>query len=624
MSVSVTLGTTVETNGAATIVLTEPAGAQQGDMFVACITHRIGTNTWTLPSGWTLIRHDTVADGNGRVCNLLAYIERGAVALTAGERTFTASGAPQSNGRIVGLRSTRGKLVFDASAGESEVAQTTAVASAGLTTARANEFLLMVCGMDAFTTTASGQQAATSPTSGSWTEIAEVTGITSGTEQALATATKPAAGGTGNLSYTASATGRHAISTAAFWEDYAFRGDNGTFSLSGQAVGLPIPPPISINYNYVGGQTFTPAAANASTSLINVPSGAADAARRLLIGVVQSVAGGGISNNVSAVTVDGVAATKLIEVGTLNNVSWWYTGLIPSGTDVDIDIKSGSSVTVGPASFGKIHVYRIIGARTAAFDTLSDIGTSGTDDPTGVIDVTLYGGIFILAAGGFYATTAATHAQPSGFVEDAEAAEFNANSTRRMTNSVSSYWAGTAETNKSITVDVTNGTGSSTPAINMVAVALQAIGDDPVLDPANGVFALTGQTANLRYGRRLNSQQGTFALSGQIALLQRSRIMAAAQGAFGLTGQVATFTRTYVLTSDFGEFLLVGQGITFTITPRNPWYEENTTDDIWTEQAVEASSWSEQTTTVASWTEDPITSLSWTEQAAPSNTWTEE
>jgi len=62
----------------------------------------------------------------------------------------------------------------------------------------------------------------------------------------------------------------------------------------------------------------------------------------------------------------------------------------------------------------------------------------------------------------------------------------------------------------------------------------------------------------------LNADGGSFTLTGQNADLLFGRVLAAGGGSFTLTGQDVTFSRTYVLQAETGLFTLTGGNVTFT------------------------------------------------------------
>lgn len=78
-----------------------------------------------------------------------------------------------------------------------------------------------------------------------------------------------------------------------------------------------------------------------------------------------------------------------------------------------------------------------------------------------------------------------------------------------------------------------------------------------------GAFTLSGQAANLLYGRKLTSDVGTFALAGQTANLLYARKLAADVAAFTLAGQAAGLLKGKTLTADVGTFALAGQDVEF-------------------------------------------------------------
>jgi hypothetical protein len=76
-----------------------------------------------------------------------------------------------------------------------------------------------------------------------------------------------------------------------------------------------------------------------------------------------------------------------------------------------------------------------------------------------------------------------------------------------------------------------------------------------------GSFALTGQAISLKHGRRLGADHGAFSLSGQGISLEFGRRLAAAHGAFSLTGQDVIFRRGRSMAIEAGSFGLAGQDL---------------------------------------------------------------
>jgi hypothetical protein len=84
------------------------------------------------------------------------------------------------------------------------------------------------------------------------------------------------------------------------------------------------------------------------------------------------------------------------------------------------------------------------------------------------------------------------------------------------------------------------------------------VGGSPyTLTAAQGSFTLTGQAANLLFGRKLSAAQASFAFTGQAANLLYGRKIVAAQASFSLSGQSASLL--------FGRRLMAGQA-SFTLT----------------------------------------------------------
>jgi hypothetical protein len=73
-----------------------------------------------------------------------------------------------------------------------------------------------------------------------------------------------------------------------------------------------------------------------------------------------------------------------------------------------------------------------------------------------------------------------------------------------------------------------------------------------------GTLTLTGQSAALRYGRRLVAGTGTLTLAGQPVSLTRNRSMPAGTGTLTLAGQPVTLARTRQLAAGTGSLELYG------------------------------------------------------------------
>mgnify|MGYP001215696728 CR=1 FL=1 len=85
---------------------------------------------------------------------------------------------------------------------------------------------------------------------------------------------------------------------------------------------------------------------------------------------------------------------------------------------------------------------------------------------------------------------------------------------------------------------------------------------------AQGSFAETGQAAAMQIARRLTSAVGSFALSGQNALFPVARKVTAAQGSFALSGQTAALLKGKTITGAVGSFSLTGQSAVFAAARR--------------------------------------------------------
>lgn len=73
-----------------------------------------------------------------------------------------------------------------------------------------------------------------------------------------------------------------------------------------------------------------------------------------------------------------------------------------------------------------------------------------------------------------------------------------------------------------------------------------------------GSYSLTGQAANLLYGRTLLATNGSYTLSGQDAGLVSTRLLACDYGSYSLSGQDAGLNRGFTMTADQGSYTLTG------------------------------------------------------------------
>lgn len=79
-----------------------------------------------------------------------------------------------------------------------------------------------------------------------------------------------------------------------------------------------------------------------------------------------------------------------------------------------------------------------------------------------------------------------------------------------------------------------------------------------------GSFTLTGQQASVRAGRRASADAGSFTLTGQSASIRAGRRASANAGSFTLTGQTASLKATRFLVSSPGSYSLTGQNASLT------------------------------------------------------------
>lgn len=246
------VGNAVEV-AAGNLTLVEPAGVQQGDLLVACISYRSNA-AFAAPSGWTAITsqntgNTTAAATTSIGSGFMAFIVRGS---SAPVLTFTRTAGDVALGRIVAYRNTwAGGSPLVASTSTTLAAAATAVSAPGLTTANAEDLIVFaLCGARNITASAfratdpatssgtnSGQTA--DPIVGTWQERVD-SGTATGGDCALAIADAERAigGATGNLLCTASASARHVVLAAAFRSEPVKAASIPNFSIS-PALGAP-------------------------------------------------------------------------------------------------------------------------------------------------------------------------------------------------------------------------------------------------------------------------------------------------------------------------------------------------------------------------------------------------
>jgi len=83
-----------------------------------------------------------------------------------------------------------------------------------------------------------------------------------------------------------------------------------------------------------------------------------------------------------------------------------------------------------------------------------------------------------------------------------------------------------------------------------------------VLTGHGGTYAVSGQQATIRRGKRIVASGGTYAVSGQAVSIHRHRRLTASGGAYTRAGQPATIRRSYRLAASGGSYTQVGQSAT--------------------------------------------------------------
>lgn len=199
------------------LTFVEPAGVQSGDLLVACCCYR-STAAFTAAASWAfaatqLSTGNVTVDGAGSIASsFMAYIVRGG---SAPDLVFPRTAGDVALGRIIAFRGAHA-TPLDAGNSATLASAGTGYFGTGVTTAEANEVLVMAC-CSARPAASSAQDCATDPAAASWTEVADST-TTSGADcgLAIAWAPKAAAGATGNFRYTAASSARHSGQLAAF------------------------------------------------------------------------------------------------------------------------------------------------------------------------------------------------------------------------------------------------------------------------------------------------------------------------------------------------------------------------------------------------------------------------
>jgi hypothetical protein len=211
------------------LTVAEPAGIATGDLMVACIAYRSNA-TFTVPGDWTIVATqqssgDTDAT-NGIASGLMMWCVRGGSAPTL---TFNRTAGDLAQGCIIAYTGGHASTPFDTGTANTLGAASATVTTGTFNTAEAGELIVAMvsCGdnlstsaFDAATnpTTASGAtDTTTAPTAGTWIERVDV-GTNTGADGglAIADAIRSAAGATGTIQATVSASARHVMIAAAF------------------------------------------------------------------------------------------------------------------------------------------------------------------------------------------------------------------------------------------------------------------------------------------------------------------------------------------------------------------------------------------------------------------------
>ena len=253
------IGTVAETTvSGGNLTLAEPAGVQEGDLLVAVISYRSNASFANTGSIWTKQEEEnsgnTTANSTGSIGSGVAFW--GIRGSSAPDLTFERTGGNVARGCIIAYRPDDAGDTFeiDTSTSLTLAAASTSFTMSGFTPAQ-DATLLVWCGFGARNTTLSAFDAATDPTTASGTTTDTTTNpyydtwlrrVTSGTSTgadctiAIADAVQETATATGNFTYTAGSSARHAGAVLAF-RLVAAAGDvtatpgAGSLTLTGQA-----------------------------------------------------------------------------------------------------------------------------------------------------------------------------------------------------------------------------------------------------------------------------------------------------------------------------------------------------------------------------------------------------
>lgn len=234
------------------LTLAEPDGILQGDLMIACIGYRSNA-AFTVPGDWNLVATqqssgDTDAT-NGIASGVMMWAVRGASAPTL---TFNRTAGNVAQGRIFGYSGNQRTSPFDTGSANTLAVASATVTTGTITTALANELIvamtsagdtLTASAFDAATdpTTASGATDTTTvPTAGTWIERTDdSTGTGADHGLAIADAIRAAAGATGTIQATISASARHVMIVAAFKIDLAPTVSPNTADATAFSTGTP-------------------------------------------------------------------------------------------------------------------------------------------------------------------------------------------------------------------------------------------------------------------------------------------------------------------------------------------------------------------------------------------------
>lgn len=429
------IGTVAETTATGgNLTLTEPSGVQEGDLLVAVISYRSNASFANTGSIWTKQEEEnsgnTTANSTGSIGSGVAFWGiRGA---SAPDLVFERTGGNVARGCIIAYRPDDAGDTFeiDTSTSLTLAAASTSFTMSGFTPAQ-DATLLVWCGFGARNTTLSAFDAATDPTTASGTTTDTTTDpyfdtwlrrVTSGTATgadctiAIADAVQETATATGNFTYTAGSSARHAGAVLAFRLVPISTGVEGTLAVTLDAATISATGEIAIAGNVSASLAVATLAATGDLDIsgsLGVTLGDATLAASGS-GAMEPIEGA-LSATLAAASLSATGALRITGAGaaTLENAALAATGglaisatLSASFADATLSaegalaISADLAATLGEATISATGAVAIAAALAVTLDaaTLDAAGGLVSGPITGALAVDLSDAI-LLASG---------------------------------------------------------------------------------------------------------------------------------------------------------------------------------------------------------------------------------